>query len=61
LPVITMEYSATDKETKEKLIKELTAAASKVTNLDPKAFTVVIHENNPDNIGVGGRLLSEIL
>ncbi len=61
MPVITVECSRITKETKEKLIVELTAKASEVLKISPKAFTIVIHDNNPDNIGAGGRPLTEIL
>lgn len=61
MPLITVECSPLPKETKAKLIAELTATASAILNISTQAFTIVIHENNPDNIGVGGRPLTEIL
>lgn len=47
------------KETKKRLIKELTITASQILNIPPQSFMVVLKENNPDNIGVGGVPLSE--
>lgn len=61
MPVITVECSAMDRETKALLIRELTAKASEVTKISPQAFTIVIHENGSDNIGVGGKVLTEIM
>lgn len=60
MPVITVQCSAMNKETKAKLISELTAKASEVTNIPAQAFTIIIQETGPDNIGVGGKMLSDI-
>ena len=48
-------------EKKRELIRELTDAAVKVTGIGAPAFAIYIHENEHDNIGVGGELLTEIL
>ncbi|AEM77630.1 4-oxalocrotonate tautomerase [Thermoanaerobacter thermohydrosulfuricus] len=61
MPFITIEGPDNlSKETKAKLISELTKAASQVLNIPINAFSVIIKENNPDNIGVGGTPLSEL-
>ena len=59
MPVITLEAGSLTKEQKEQLAKELTASASKIMGIPEQAFVAIIRENNPDNIGVGGILLSE--
>ena len=59
MPVITLEAGPLTKEQKEQLAKELTASASKITGIPEHAFIAIIRENNPDNIGVGGVLLSD--
>lgn len=59
MPVITLESSGLTKEQKAKLIEELTATAASIMDRPQSAFTVYLKENNPDNIGVGGVMLSE--
>jgi 4-oxalocrotonate tautomerase len=60
MPVITLEAGKLNKEQKIQLVKEFTATASKVMNIPEQAFMVLLKENEPENIGVGGELLSEI-
>jgi 4-oxalocrotonate tautomerase len=61
MPVITIDIGNLDKEKKVKLVRELTAKASEVTQIPAEKFIVLINEMERDNIGVGGKLLSEIL
>ena len=61
MPTISYDCASMDKETKAKLIEELTATASRVTGTPARAFTIIIRENGADNIGVGGQVLSERL
>jgi 4-oxalocrotonate tautomerase len=62
MPVIIFEGGGKmDKDKKGELIRELTDAAVRVTGIGAPAFTIYIHENEHDNIGVGGELLTEIL
>jgi len=61
VPVITVDIGFLDKEKKAGLVRELTAAASAVTQIPADKFIVLINEMERDNIGVGGKLLSEIL
>lgn len=58
MPVITLEAGSLNKEQKRELIKELTTSASKIMNIPEEAFIVLLKENNTDNIGVGGIMLS---
>ena len=44
---------------KRELIKSVTDAASKAYGLPKQAMIVVIKENNPENVGIGGELLSD--
>jgi len=44
---------------KRELIKNMTEAATKAYGLPKEAFVVVIKENNPENVGVGGELLAD--
>jgi len=61
MPVITIDIGKLDKESKAGLVRELTAKASEVTRIPADKFIVLINEMERDNIGVGGKLLSEIL
>jgi 4-oxalocrotonate tautomerase len=59
MPVITVEGSKLSIEQKRELVKSLTKSASTITNVPEQAYVVLIKENDKDNIGVGGTLLSE--
>jgi len=59
MPHIVFDGPELSKEKKKKLIKNFTNTASKVTNIPREAFVVMIKENDLENIGVGGELLSE--
>lgn len=59
MPVITLEAGKLNKEQKSQLVKEFTNTASKIMNVPEEAFIVLLKENELDNIGLGGQLLSE--
>jgi len=59
MPVITLEAGKLNKEQKGQLVKEFTRTASKIMNVPEQAFIVLLKENEQDNIGFGGQLLSE--
>lgn len=59
MPVITVEASKFTLEQKRELAKVLTKAASSIMNIPEPAYTVLIKDNDRDNIGVGGVLLSD--
>lgn len=46
-----------DVEKKRNLVKEMTDAATKAYGLPQEAIVVVIKENSPENVGVGGKLI----
>ncbi|MBP2649449.1 MAG: 4-oxalocrotonate tautomerase [Firmicutes bacterium] len=60
MPLITIEGPQLSKEKKRELVGALTKAASGVIQIPEEGFTVIIRENNPDNVGIGGSLLSEM-
>jgi len=61
MPVITVDLGTLpNRETKAELVLALTKAASSATRIPEEKFTVLINELNRDNIGVGGKLLSDI-
>ena len=59
MPVITFEAGKLTKEQKAELVKEFTTTAARITQIPPHLFYVFLKENESDNIGVGGELLSE--
>ena len=61
MPVITVEAGSMNKEQKEALIKEFTKIASEILKIHEQAFVVILKENSADNIGTGGKMLSEVL
>lgn len=58
MPVIIMESAQLSKEQKQHLVKEFTESAARITGLSEKSFYVFLKENSIDNIGVGGKLIS---
>ena len=60
MPVINIDGPAIkDIEKKRTLVRELTDAAVKAYGLPRPSIIVLINENNPENVGVGGELVSE--
>ena len=59
MPVITFETSPITKEQKRKVAEGFTKVASEATGIPADAFYVFIKENGPDNVSVGGKLLSD--
>jgi 4-oxalocrotonate tautomerase len=59
MPVITLEAGKLDKEQKSQLVKELTSVASRIMNVPEQAYIVLLKENEADNVGFGGKLISE--
>ncbi|ADC65163.1 4-oxalocrotonate tautomerase family enzyme [Ferroglobus placidus DSM 10642] len=60
MPVIIFEGPKLSREQKSELVEKFTEIASNVTGIGREAFVVLIKENEPDNVGVGGKLLSEL-
>jgi 4-oxalocrotonate tautomerase len=61
MPLIIFEGPRLPKDKKRELIRLFADAAHNVTGIHKEAFTTVLHENEQDNIGVGGELLSDRL
>ncbi len=60
MPNITIEGpKIKDIDTKRTLVKELTDAAAKAYGLPAKIMVVLIKENSPENVSVGGQLISD--
>lgn len=57
MPTIMVEGPPIDVERKRRLVKKLTEAA--VEGYRIEHITVLIRENLPENVGVGGQLLAD--
>lgn len=61
MPIITIEGGAMNKEQKEALIQRLTQASSEILKIPEQSFVVILKENDADNVGTGGKMLSKVL
>ncbi len=61
MPFIKMEAGKMNQVTKEKLISGLTKVASETLGIPEEAFTVLLKENETDNWGLGGKVLTKVL
>jgi 4-oxalocrotonate tautomerase len=61
MPVITIEAGKMNKEQKEALIHGCTKTASEILKIHEQAFVVILKENDADNIGTGGKMLSKVI
>ncbi len=60
MPNITVEGPPLkDIEVKRELVREVTDAAEKAFKLPREVIVVVIKENAPENVGVGGELIAD--
>lgn len=60
MPSITMELVKMSREKKAQLVKEVTEATARATGLAPQSIFIFIKENEPENVGVGEVLLSDL-
>ena len=61
MPVIQITMGKTSAEQKKALIERLTADAIEITKIAASEFTVLISELERDNIGRGGKTLTDIM
>lgn len=59
MPNINVEGPPMDLEKKRQMSKEMTECASRHYGLPMEAFIVVIKENSPENVCVGGRMVCD--
>ncbi|MGA1862602.1 tautomerase family protein [Deferribacter thermophilus] len=60
MPIITAEGpKINDLEKRKEFVKTVTEAASKYFNLPEESIIILIKENSPENVSVGGKLISE--
>ena len=63
MPVIsiTLSQGQTNRDQKKKMVEIFTKTAVEITDLPEQAFTVFFYELEKESIGVGGKLLPEML
>ena len=61
MPVITLEAGTLNKDQKNSLIEGFTKIASDTLKIPASAFVVILKENDGDNIGTGGKMLSRVM
>jgi 4-oxalocrotonate tautomerase len=62
MPTITVEGPPIEElERKRQLVKDISEAAMKTFGLSKEVIVVVIKENTPDNVSVGGQLIIDRL
>jgi len=58
MPSVTIEGPKIEEvEIKRELVKEITDALEKAYKIPREAYVIVIKENSPENVGVGGKLI----
>jgi len=60
MPVVIIESNKINTDKKRKLVKFITEITAKIYELPEDTITVLIKELERENIGTGGKLLSEI-
>jgi len=50
-----------DKGKRKEVIKSFTDTASRVTGIGKSAFVVYLRESGPEDVGVDGKLLEDVL
>ena len=61
MPLIIFEGPKMDRDKKRKLVCLFAEAVNSVTGIRKEVVTTVIHQNEKENIGVGGELLVDKL
>ena len=61
MPSIFFYGPGLDKEKRKEMIESFTDTACRLTGMDKQAVAVYLREVPPENVGVGGRLLQDIM
>jgi 4-oxalocrotonate tautomerase len=61
MPIITVTVTPQEVEQKRRLAEELTKAAAAITKIPEDKFIVIVDEHPRESIGVGGKLLSDLM
>ena len=57
MPTVIFEGPRMETQKKRELVRAIAEAVSRVTGHPKEIITTVIHENPPENVGLGGELL----
>ena len=61
MPTIFFDGPKLDKGKRKEMIKSFTDTASRLTGIEESAFAVYLRESTPEDVGVGGELLEDML
>jgi len=61
MPTIFFYGPKLDKEKTKEMIKSFTDTASRLTGIQKSAFVVYLRESTPQDVGVGGELLEDVI
>jgi len=61
MPTIFFFGPKLDKEKRKEMIRSFTETASRLTGIEKSAFVVYLRESTPEDVGVGGELLEDML
>jgi len=61
MPTIFFYGPKLDKGKRKEMIKSFTDTASRLTGIEKSAFAVYLRESTPEDVGVGGELLEDML
>ncbi len=61
MPTIFFYGPKLDKEKRREMIKSFTDTASRLTGIEKTAFVVYLREGAPEDVGVGGELLEDVV
>ena len=59
MPVIRVDGPRIEVDKKRELARRLTDVAAEVYGMPPEHIIVLIHENDPENVSVGGKLIAD--
>jgi 4-oxalocrotonate tautomerase len=59
MPIVTVSGPALDLARKRDLARDLTQAAAKAFDRPPEQIIVLIQENPPENVAIGGTLVAD--
>ena len=61
MPTIFFYGPMLDKEKRKEMIRSFTETASRLTGIRKSAFVVYLRKSTPEEVGVGGELLEDVL
>jgi 4-oxalocrotonate tautomerase len=61
MPTIFFYGPKLEKEKKKEMIRSFTESASRIIGLEKSAFMVYLRESTPEDVGLGGELLEDVL